>query len=188
MDTIYVLKNVIRCLFLSVKKYITMTVHKMYFLRLCIILLLFLSTILFITCSLGNDHKLISKKLLADRFGDRDGNASEDELSVIVEHFKVHRELWTTGGFPSDYRNKKEIPFDVILDQINRTQLYGLLPNEAEFLKLFAHGSVRTPFVGIFVFVPDEDISNMFFIRRYFRAAGPQIGNRSLWEEKKIIY
>ena len=149
--------------------------------------LLLLLLIFILNCGGDTAEMLVSKEVLADGFGNHDGEASEDEITFIDDYFKTNREAWTFTVFSSDYYTKDEIPFSVVMEIITNHNLRHPLPSQDEFLNVHEGMSILTPYISIFNFTPDSKISNMFKINNFYKAPGGSFSERDLWKPMKIL-
>ena len=90
------------------------------------------------------------------------------------------------GGFPDDYRDKNEIPLFEIVNSIENVRLDGPYKNESELRTHYEGiGGLRTPLVGIYVFVQHEIIDGsmayeLLRLKHYYMASGPNV-SRGEW-------
>jgi hypothetical protein len=153
--------------------------------RLLIFLYIFL---IFIACDKsvdpGNEKTQLDISIVADGFGDHNGNASESELGFINEYFSAHQQAWAIGSIAAEYRDESvhAIPADTLVKTFTKSALEGPYNNELD-LRLTLNGiSFRTPFVGIYVLTRKSQCC----IIKFFRAPGPMIGEQE-WDELHIL-
>jgi len=134
----------------------------------------------------GYEDVLISKDLLADKFGDDNGTTSRDELEFLNSFFSTSLEAWTLGGYPDQYWGKNEIPFSAVLDILTAIGIGKPHRSEAELRKALEGQGILTTSVGVYVFSIDLAGVDMIRIKHFFRSSGGYVGEHE-WTEIKII-
>ncbi|MCK4352295.1 hypothetical protein KAW65_02690 [candidate division WOR-3 bacterium] len=124
----------------------------------------------------------VNKEIVADGVGDHNGIASEDELKFIEEYFNSDPEAWCMGYFPLSYAGKTQIPADTVLWAFKQNSLAGPYKSETELREAFKGVNIRTPCVGVYVLILDEECE----ITHLFRAPGPQF-SKSEWIQMKVV-
>jgi len=152
------------------------------------ILSIVLLSIFLLSCSTSPvdpnyDSVLISKDLLADWFGDKNGTTSQAEMDLLDSFFCSNLEAWAMGSFPGGWRTDK-IRFSNVFYHLKTFWLFGPYESEKE---LRAQGFTGLPSpVGIFVFVLDFGKTDMVRIKHLYKSPGSRIGEQE-WVEATII-
>ncbi len=123
----------------------------------------------------------VDKELVADAFGNSDGFASKDESDDIEKYFMSNNEAWGLGGFAyhnEDYYNINEIPLSDVINTLKIHGLGGPHRSEAELRNDLKGGSIKTPSLGVYVFVQVYGISDKYRIKYYYKAPGLRISEQ----------
>ena len=126
----------------------------------------------------------IDINIVADGFGDHNGDASEEELDFINDYFNSSQEAWTIGSNAAGYESEDvhTIPSDIVVKSFKGIRLWGPYTSENDLRQELNGISIRTPFVGIYVLTRRSQCC----ILRFFRAPGPKVGEAN-WDEFQII-
>jgi hypothetical protein len=131
----------------------------------------------------NEDEKLdyVEITVIADGFGNHDGNADEDEILFISDYFNNNNEAWAIGAVSSAYWDStvNKITSDEVIQLLTQVPLIGPFSDK----DAFEEKSIRISWLGVYLIKVKND---KYFIAQYFKAPGPQVGLDEYWTELEI--
>lgn len=120
----------------------------------------------------------ISKEYLADQLGDKNEEASENELVYVEDYFKTNSEMWLITDCMS--QESESVNSDTVLKYfLPQSKPYS---SEEKLRNENIGISIRTPWIGITVLQK----TNSLFVTKTYRSPGPNFASVD-WIKLKIL-
>ena len=144
------------------------------------LLILFVIILLFSSCGLPESmysNVVIERLDFADKLGNDNGIATEEELEVVDSFFQSNSKAYFLGGSFSSY----EEPLNIETVQSNFIITSSLYGSEDDLRNAFEGIGIRTPLVGVYIVEYDSEIT----ITHIYRAPGPNVSDGK-WERVEV--
>jgi len=147
--------------------------------------LVILLSLLLLSCDNSDDFEevtvLFDRENIADRFGNKDGITSSQELLDLDQYFETNDEAWCISNCPSGYRTGSEIPSEVVSEKVYIVQGEPY-PSEKSLRQANDGMSIKTPYITISVLRSDSQIT----LFKIYRSPGPRFA-KATWTRMRIV-